>query len=224
MTTLSRELLTPSGSLRRYEGEYGAHVHDHAQVLVGVRGHLQVELAGRATFVDPSCGLVVPAGVAHGFLADSSVSMLVVDCPVDKGLERVRRFVPPSQWKTPVDQFDVFAALESIAGAQYQITRRHLDLAQVNSAIDSNLHEQWSTARLAAMCSLSAQRFHARFIELTGLSPGAYVRQRRLDEAVRLLKGGLLLETTALHVGYGSASALAFALRRERGIRSRNLR
>ena len=77
---------------------------------------------------------------------------------------------------------------------------------------------------MAGLCRFSPQRFRARFAELTGLSPLAWVRQRRLDEAQRQLRAGLPLDTVALQVGYASASALCFALRRERGIGARQLR
>lgn len=211
-------------SLRRYAGEYGAHEHAHAQVLVGLSGRLELELDGRGTYVDASCGLIVPAGVAHGYLADAPARVLVIESPMRAGLARVRRFAPPAHWKTANRTFDATTAVEELAGADTLLQRRPIDLALLESRIDAELHGDWSTARLAALCRLSPQRFHARFLELTGQAPAAFVRARRLDQAQRLLRAGLSLDATALQVGYASASALAYALRRVRGVGARALR
>ena len=153
-------VLVPLLSVRQYSGEHAAHAHDHAQVLYALRGRMELEVAGRAAFVDTACGMVVPAGTTHGFLA--------------------------------------------LPGAA--------------------LHEPWPTARMAALCALSPQRFHARWLELTGQTPQAWLRALRLDAAQRLLARGQSLEAAALQLGYASASALGFALRRERGCGARALR
>ncbi len=224
MSADHRPVEQADASLRRYVGEYGAHVHAHAQVLVGLNGRLQLELDGRGAYVDACSALVVPAGVAHGYLADSPCHVLVIDSPVCEGLDRVRRFVPPAHWKHTHRAFDAAAAIDEMAGTSRLLLRRPIDLAQLDARIDGELHGAWTTARLAALCKLSPQRFHLRFLELTGLAPAAYVRRRRLDEAQRLLRAGLSLEATALQVGYAGASALAFALRRERGVGARSLR
>jgi hypothetical protein len=50
-----------SVSQRRYSGSFDAHAHVHAQVLVGLQGHLELEVESRAAFVDAACGLIVPA-------------------------------------------------------------------------------------------------------------------------------------------------------------------
>ena len=213
-----------AASLRRYAGEYAAHAHHHAQVLVGWKGRLELELDGRGAYVDASSALIVPAGMSHGYLADKPAAVLVIDAPPGDGLERFRRFVPPLHWKYQRRLFDAEAALEEVFGASTVLLRRPIDLDMLAAAIDAELHGEWTTARLAALCRLSAQRFHARFIELTGMTPGACVRHRRLNEAQRLLRAGLSLDATALQVGYASASALAYALRRERGVGARQIR
>ncbi|MGR4869944.1 helix-turn-helix domain-containing protein [Variovorax sp. LARHSF232] len=211
-------------TLRRYSGEYSAHSHDFAQVLIGLNGRMELELDGRGTYVDAASALVVPAGVTHSYLAQREAGMLVIDSPLRDGLERVRRFVPPPHWKDLRRRFDAEAALHEMAGTSTLLQRRPIDLDMLNERIGRELHRDWRTAQLATLCQLSPQRFHARFMELTGLAPAAYVRRRRLDEAQRLLRAGLSLEASALQVGYASASALAYALRRERGVGARALR
>jgi AraC-like DNA-binding protein len=206
-------------TLRRYDGDYAAHEHGHAQVLLGLAGSLELEIGGRGAFVDASCGLIVPAGVRHGYLARHPASVLVIDAPARKGLDRMRRFRLTARGAG----VDAPRLLDELAGTQTLLPRRRLDLAAIEARVDAELHRGWTTAQLAALCHLSPQRFHARFVELTGVAPLAFVRQRRLDRAQRLIRSGLTLETAASQVGYASASSLAFALKRERGAGVRTL-
>jgi len=211
----------PLASLRRYLGDHGAHVHEHAQVLFGVDGALEVDVDGRAARVDASAGLVVPAGARHASLSLRGASVWVVDAPPGPGLERLRAFAPPPRWTTQAAPAVLLAAIDA---APRVLARRRLETAQVEEAIAGRLHEDWPNARLAAACALSVARFHARWLALTGLAPQAWLRGRRLDAAAALLRAGVPLETAALQVGYRSASALGVALRRERGIGARGLR
>lgn len=211
--------------VRRYCGEYGAHAHGHAQVLVGLEGNLQLEVDGRGAFVDPSCGLVVPAGAAHGYLAPHPATVLVLDCDEEGGLDRLRRFAVPVAWRKagvlPMRAADLLSGLSDTRTLQ---TRRRLDLARLQDRVDAELHRAWTTAELADACGFSAQRLRARFVDLLGIPPLAWLRERRLLEAQRLLRAGLSLEAAALQVGYSSASALGFALRRDHGVGARGVR
>ena len=217
-------VLVPLLSVRQYSGEHAAHAHDHAQVLYALRGRMELEVAGRAAFVDTACGMVVPAGTTHGFLALPGARLLVIDAPAQAGVERVRRFaVAPAQlgWGACDDAVE---RLQQILQFRRVLVRRAIRPEQVARTVGAALHEPWPTARMAALCALSPQRFHARWLELTGQTPQAWLRALRLDAAQRLLARGQSLEAAALQLGYASASALGFALRRERGCGARALR
>lgn len=207
-------LLEPVATLRRYLGAHAPHEHGHAQLLFGLQGRLELEVGGRAALVDPGAGLVVPPGVAHAYEARREARVWVLDAPAGPALDRVRRFALPAGWTPPSD---AQALLALAGGAPHLRARRSLDPARLEQALVGRLHEDWPNGRLAAVYALSAPRFHARWLALTGLAPQAWLRRRRLDAAAALLRAGLTLDAAALQVGYASASALAFALRRERG-------
>jgi AraC-like DNA-binding protein len=208
--------------LRRYDREGGRHAHDHAQVLFGVDGTLQLEVEGRATWVDASCGLVVPAGASHGYAAVRTAQVLVLDLPAGPATDRMRRFALPVGWRqrAPAPE-DLLATL---LGAPTLAPRRRLDLDALAARIDADLARRWTVADLAAACCLSPQRLRARFAQALDLAPLDFVRARRLDRAEHLLHQGLSLEAVALQVGYARASALSAALRRERDTGARALR
>ena len=104
------------------------------------------------------------------------------------------------------------------------LQRRGLDVQAITRAVRADLAGDWRTPQLAALAHLSPQRFHVRWQELTGRTPQQWLRELRLDAASHALAAGEPLETTALRCGYSTASALAYALRRDRGVGSRSLR
>jgi AraC-like DNA-binding protein len=214
----------PAMSVRTYRGVYESHSHSHAQVLMGLQGGLQLEIDGHSAFVDPSCGVVIPAGSHHGYLAESRAQVLVIDCDAAPGVDRLRRFALSSDWHTRLAVCNSDSLLRHVTGAPSLQARRRLELAELAMAVDAELHRGWTVAQMATVCHFSPQRFRARFSEVTGMTPLAWVRQRRLEAAERLLRSGVPLETTALQVGYASASALCFALRRDRDTGARRLR
>lgn len=208
--------------LRHYGDEGGCHQHDHAQVLFGWRGRLELDVQGRAALVDAHSGLVVPPGVRHAYRADGMAQVLVLDCPGGAATERIRRFHLPAGWAGAAADRQVLWSL--LGEAPRVLQRRPLDLDALAARIDADPARDWPVAELAAACHLSPQRLRARFAESLGLSPQAWVRQRRLQAAGERLERGWTLEAAALAVGYGSASALSAALRRERGTGARALR
>lgn len=201
-------------SLRSYRGDHGVHVHDHAQVLFGIDGLLDLDIEGHAEFVDRHQGIVIPAGRWHGSQAESGARVWVLDCAPAAGLERVRRFALPATGAPGRAAPDLLAWLGS---APRRHPRRRLDLEHIGAQVLRALHEEWPTARMAALAFLSAQRFHARWLELTGCTPQAWLRARRLDRAQFHLRAGLPLAAVARRTGYSSASALSYALHRDRG-------
>lgn len=254
MSPPSPALLThPQGSLRTYLGGHAPHAHSHAQVLLGVEGGLALEVDGRSAWVDATAGLVIPAGATHGFESRGGARVWVVDAPACLGLDRLRAFALPPGWTanpgcgsspgqgtatdagtgtgtasstygqtgTSLSAAQVLDTLDQAARVQ---VRRPVEVARLQAAVADTLHQPWPVQRMAALYCLSVPRFQVRWQALTGLSPQAWLRDQRLDAAQRQLKAGWPLETVALQVGYRSASALLFALRRDRGQTTRHLR
>lgn len=211
-------------SVRQYSGEHAAHAHEHAQILFALQGRMELEVNGRPGFVDAACGMVIPAGTGHGYLASPQTQVFVIDAPEAAGLDRLRRFAVPPPLRFPLSHLSAAAQMALVLQAPSLLARRGIDLPQLQQQVQMALHESWPTARLAQCAHLSVAQFHARFVELTGQTPQAWVRTLRLDAACSQLARGAALEATALRCGYASASALAYALRRERGITSRALR
>ena len=210
--------------MRRYNGEYISHAHDHVQIMFALQGRMELEIGGHAAFADTSCGMLIPAGTRHGFLAATDARMFVIELPAHHEVGQGRSFAVTAACRQSLDVTDATLQLAQVLQAPRILARRGIDLAQLDAALNAALYEDWRTERMAALFCLSPQRFHTRLLELTGQTPQSYLRAVRFDAAQRLLRQGLSLEATAFQVGYRSASALSFALKRDRQVGARTIR
>jgi AraC-like DNA-binding protein len=98
--------------------------------------------------------------------------------------------------------------LGQLFGAGSRAAAESPRLAQVRERIDDDPSRPHGLAELAALAGLS--RFHTvrAFARLTGLTPHAYVMQRRLDLARRLIRAGSALAEAAVEAGFADQSHL----------------
>ncbi len=99
------------------------------------------------------------------------------------------------------------------------------EIAPLLDQIKTRLSEDWTISRMAADCRMSTRTFQRRFTEATGLAPGDWLIQERVEAAKSLLSQGEEdMEGVAARVGFGSAHALRHHFRRKVGIRPTDYR
>src|SRR5262245_30776213 len=98
-------------------------------------------------------------------------------------------------------------------------------LRRVAEFIHAHIHQPINLAQLAAAASLSPYHFHRAFKRSTGLTPGKYILELRLERAETLLsESDLPLAQVALQVGFADQSHFTAAFRRATSITPRAYR
>lgn len=99
------------------------------------------------------------------------------------------------------------------------------NIAQALEAIHADPTHGWTVAELATKAAMSRTIFAERFVRCVGMTPVAYLRNWRLQIAIRQLRDtSAQVEDIAAEVGYGSGRALARALVQETGYRMSEFR
>lgn len=121
-----------------------------------------------------------------------------------------------------VDALAVQIALELFRSAKRKINRTQGGLAAWQlKTIDERLAECVSPptlAELAQLCRLSVRQLSRAFRVSCGRSIGAYVTQKQLEHAKKLLESDLSVAAIAAKLGFVSSSSFCFAFRRATGM------
>ncbi|MGF1611037.1 MAG: helix-turn-helix domain-containing protein [Kiloniellales bacterium] len=236
-----------SFDIRRYARAAVTHSHPHHQIVLPIRGRLEMEVGARLDQVSARKAALVPAGEAHSFAALPGNAFLVVDV-ARGGLPHD----PP--WDSLWDEAQArpfvgldghlrglcaFLAGEADAGRlnglQAQLAGALLlgalgrglgleaapiepALREARAFMERHLQRPITAEAVARAAGLSVSRLHARFRARFGVGPMRYLTACRLARAARLLEQSHLpLAEIALAVGYGDQSAFTRAFRREFG-------
>lgn len=241
-------------SLRHYSHELLSHSHAHPQLVFGLSGTLEFEVAGQGSQVIRQTLAVVPAGARHACGSRSGSQCLVLDVPSEQWLKQrlgahadaSRRLLEqpgplnlaPAQsqlvsWlaASPVNDPVIAEQGAALLLASLSSDRPCLDAIQrlplsvIDMHIDRHAAYPLQVADLARLVGLSTARFHVRFLDETGQTPMEYVRFRRLQLGRHLLQTSqLAVGEIAARVGYHSQSAFTAALSRQFGCTPRALR
>ncbi|MGY4639138.1 AraC family transcriptional regulator [Pseudomonas sp. TE24901] len=237
----------PTLTLRHYIEAPLAHSHDHAQLVFGLSGHLDLEVDGRGSQVHESSVMVLPFSAHHACGSRDGSRCLVLDVPSEHWVvqslgehaDASRRLLDEParltldtrqsqlvQWlaHSPVDdplivQQGAVLLLASLNHPQAQpVPGKRLPYTAFNAYIERHVAHPLQVADLARIADLSVARLHARFIVECGQTPMDYIRSRRLQMALKLLRETPLpIGEVADRVGYSSQSAFAAAMLREFG-------
>ncbi len=231
--------------VRHYSGDAETHAHGHHQLVLPLRGRLDMEVEGRCNDVTAAPAAVVAAGQQHSFSGSRDNAFLILDLAhegdlggdlhrpfwhetlarpfveIDPALGRFCHFLAEEVTAFGLTGLHSDAVAESLIGA---LERRSgvpqvpesRALAAAKNYIQSHYLEPLSVAQVAAESGLSVSRLHRLFQSSYGSSPKRYITACRLRHAARLLaSGGLPLADIALQCGYADQSAFTRAFRRD---------
>lgn len=217
--------------VREYGASHGSHDHVHFQILIGLSGVLELELAGRGQRIAAGDGCVVPPGERHDFEARAGARCLVLDSHTS---DWARVGSAPAPATLALAHYLAQACTQQLPRAQQLGPALLLEAwspcsalppARPRRAIDWDTLAHWAlaggphttVAELAARVHLSAAQLAARCRDERGQSTQHWLRDLRLAQAREWRAQGLSVAEVARRSGYRSPSALTAAQRRARG-------
>lgn len=174
-------------------------------------------------YLSPDC----MAEIASGF-TDRGIASLEFHMPVLGDRRVACRFA--ALWETfaePVDALSnlardeaLLALLADVLGSKAETARvsGNAAIARARAVIDDDPTASPTLASLAAEAGLSRFQTLRAFAKATGLTPHAYLVQKRLHLARRLMTSGLGLAAIAADCGFADQSHMTRAFRRHYGL------
>jgi AraC-like DNA-binding protein len=219
--------------------EIAPHSHERAQLIYATAGTMRVAAAGSMWTVPPQRALWMPAGMVHGIVMLSAVTMRTLYLRDDAAAARPRacRVLPIS----PLLRELIVRATELPLDYDENGPAGHLValiLAELHGQHSLPLHLPLPRERrLMAICralldapgdrrplgewaravNASGRTVARLFLSETGLSFGAWRQQARVLEAMGRLGGGAPVTQVAFDLGYDSVSAFSAMFRRAAG-------
>ena len=215
-------------SLRSYEIESHSHSHDFAQLVLPLKGVMELQTGSQTGLVHKSTGAFIAPNETHCFSASSGNLFLVVDLKqqhLPSQLNRTPSFLALS---TTLNQFLLFAhsyllQKEKDLHADYLVQTLLLKLLPSNLLTEydpiSLRAKQWidqyfalpvDLSKLTQFCHLSLSQLQRRFKRTTGQTLAEYWRAKKLEQAQMLLsKESLTIEAIAAQLGYENLSAFS---------------
>lgn len=194
----------------------------------------RIRVPGPGAITELVCGAVSFTGLGAARLVRSLPPVLTVGGGLDAGWTRAVFDVIAAESRNPRPGSDVITArLADVLVVR--AVRAWLDagtpdrgwvaglrdplLGRALGALHAAPGAPWSLASLAGEAGMSRSAFAARFRDLLGEPPMAYVTAWRMDVAARLVReAGLPLAGVAEGVGYRSEAAFNRAFRRAHGV------
>ncbi|MAX33540.1 MAG: AraC family transcriptional regulator [Halomonadaceae bacterium] len=219
--TVTDSPASPLIAVRSYPDRVLSDRHGYHQLLLGLEGAVELEVAGRGRRVEHGLLVPIPSGDTHHYLAPQDNRTLVLDLPeawcetlaLDDGLTaRVRRISPALMaGARQLEEGDPAALAAWIAGALRMPAHRagepRLRLLRLLPEIEADLGRRWRVRDWAARCHLAEAAFARQFHALTGRSPHAWLVERRLAKAMTLLaETSASITEIALACGFGDTA------------------
>ncbi|GGY09856.1 hypothetical protein GCM10007160_41410 [Litchfieldella qijiaojingensis] len=213
--------------------------HAFHQLLLGLDGCVELEVAGSGMRVEPGVLAAIATGVEHHYLAPRDNVALALDLPVEwcETLHlgalfetRPRRLPPELLSRARRLVVGDSAALagwlsEVLTHSWVQDREPRLRLLRLLPEIEADLARPWRVRDWAARCHLAEAVFARQFRALTGRSPHAWLVERRLAWARRLmLDSRVSLTEVALACGFADAAHFSRAFRAQHGVSPRQWR
>ncbi len=217
---------------RSYRKETERHHHAFWQVVLPVRGQLDMEIDGRAGAVGQRCGALIPAGLEHAFEAGGENRFLVADVEslalpdamADRFALRPFFQIPPAV-RALVDFSRGVGGQSMLAGAWSTLLLAALDqpapsnrhekpVARTIRFMEARLAEPLTVSDLVEAAGIPEHRLHQAFHAVHGVSPYAFLSRMRLEKALRLIEETRLpLGEIAALTGHADQSALTRRMR-----------
>lgn len=230
-------------NFRSYGPAGHTHSHDHLQLVLPLRGSLELEIDGRGGRLDTLHGAVIVPGAAHVQAGSGHNRFLIVDCDsallqrsqLDQGRGRpflgisaatrsLLEFVDSGVGgfhavAEPVARHVLPLLLDSLFAAQRPSVADNAGLRWLCEQIRAAPGQAWPLARMAQIAGMGLTALHGTFKRQFDLTPGQWLQQQRLQWAQRrLVEGNQSVAQIAQQAGFSDQSAMTRAMRRSQGI------
>lgn len=214
-------------SIRSYSRRRRGHTHDFHQLVLPLRGVINIELDGFAGKVAPGECVVITRGKLHHFTANTEARFVIADMEalpeglvgadriafaINAPLVRYLDFIEAQlehQINAEVER-SMFATFALLLAEQKPMPQADPRIQRVLLHIDLHLSDKITIRELAAVACLSETQFKKLFREQLGQAVMQYVTRQRMDKARAMLQHtDYSVQFIAGQIGYTDLSAFS---------------